>query len=322
MINSRTVKHRCLRHSSISLLGTLIYSSATYSAPPIPFDTWTQTAGIVSATCPANHTCTDSVNDDGILQRLVKTDTGEEYIQFILYDENANGTVYKNENFINASTNTNGGIASKQSLTQTAPNDQLTSSAIINTGWANEPGVTPAIRLTQSQTMSFGTVGYSSNFSYEADDDAAGNRTGDYLEITQRLSGSGAITGPVTPGTDIQKFVSRRATGSRVPTAGQITLPGTGGFGGGGFGGGGGGAQSAQGGTENWQAGEDISITWIGQLCDACVGQGRQIARTNFSYQTFDNLVDANDPIATLSRAQTDPFTWVDPTLGTQPILD
>jgi hypothetical protein len=37
-----------------------------------------------------------------------------------------------------------------------------------------------------------------------------------------------------------------------------------------------------------------------------------------FSYQTFDNLVDANDPIATMALGQTDPFDWPDPPFGPQ----
>jgi len=310
--------------SAVSFSGKSLFASVTsvaltpalFAAPPIAFDDWNESAGVISANCPVNHICNDSVNDAGVIQRTVETPSGDSYIQFILFDQDADGTVFRNESFVGASLNVKNGISTKQVIDKATVGDQLTSTAIINTGWANEPGVAPAIQLSQVQTMTFQNVDYTSSFSYEADEDASGVRTGDYLDITQRLVGSGSITGPVTTGTDIQKFVTRRATGSRVPSAGSLTLPN---LGGGGFGGGG--AQSAAGGTTTWQANDEIKVTWVGQLCDQCVGQGGQIATTNFSFQSFDNLVDAADPITTISRAATDPFTW-DPVLGIQPILD
>ena len=85
------------------------------------------------------------------------------------------------------------------------------------------------------------------------------------------------------------------------------------------------------GGTVTWNAGDDVQVIWIGQLCEGCQnggmgggGMGGGMGgggTTTFSYQSFDNLVDAQDPIATASIISTDPFTWPDPPFGTQPTL-
>jgi hypothetical protein len=76
-------------------------------------------------------------------------------------------------------------------------------------------------------------------------------------------------------------------------------------------------------------------MTWIGQNCQGCAdpalfggmgggggggggGMGGATTDVLYSYQTFDNLVDGADPIATASLAQTNPFDWPDPPFGPQ----
>ena len=151
MFKKNTNQRQFVKSEQITLFGlsSSLFSLCALAAPPIAFDDWSQTAGAISANCPVNHICTDSVNDNGILQRTVQTPNGDEYIQFILYDEDADGTVFTNENFIGTSLSVKNGIAGKQVLIKATAGDQITSTALINTGWANEPGVTPAIQLTQ-----------------------------------------------------------------------------------------------------------------------------------------------------------------------------
>jgi hypothetical protein len=173
--------------------------------------------------------------------------------------------------------------------------------------------------------------------------DANGNIIGSYTDITQTILNSSILTANPSTGQDVQRFVNVRASGTRVPNAGSLTLaPVNNGGGMGGGGGGGGGMMSTfgdgmivggQGGTVAWNTGDDIQITWIGLLCEQC-GDGAGLAGggggggmgggglydTTWSYQAFDNFVDAADPIATASILQTDPFTW-DPIFGAQPAL-
>jgi hypothetical protein len=78
------------------------------------------------------------------------------------------------------------------------------------------------------------------------------------------------------------------------------------------------------GGSVIWSANDDVSITWIGQLCEGCVqpnGMGGDMVSndTTFSYQTVDNNSDVLDPVSTASIRQVDPFAWANPPFGTEP---
>lgn len=341
-----------LRYFGISLMKTkfvvfcsffvymFLFGGLLHAAPPTTFDGWNENAGAITAACPTGFQCTESVNDQGILQRTLLSPTGEEYIQLIVSSTDQNGTVVTGESFIKAGGTTLNGISAKQIISQSGA-DQFDSQSILNVGWAND-GTTPAVELSQNLTTNYQGIDYSHSFAFNADHDAAGNSIGTYTDVRQTLLNTSAIDPNITPtGQDVQTFVFRRANGSRVANAGQAVLPAAQGgqmgmMGGGGMGDGmaGGGA----GGTLNWNAGDDVQVIWIGQLCEGCgdgagmmdgggggggggmMGGGGTFNAT-FSYQSFDNLVDAADPISTASILTTNPFDWPDPPFGAQPTL-
>ncbi len=330
-----------LKSPGTASIAALVFCGNAYAAPPVGFDGWSTNGGSITATCPAGFACIESTNDAGILQRDIRAPDGQKYIQLILSEQAADGSVTTSESFIKLNA-PNGGIAAKQTYTQSGA-DTWNISSILDTGWANPSG-TSAIQFNQSLVTNYLGVGYESTFSYSADQDVNGNKTGSFMDIWQRLTNSTALTTIVPTGQDVQTFVHRRASGTRVPSAGSATLPaanngmgmGGGGMGGGGMGGGNpigtGMIGNGAGGTITWQAGADVNVTWLGQLCQGCRTQNGQTmgggggmmfvnGDATFSYQTFDNLVDALPPIATGSIVSTSPFTWPNPPFGTQPTL-
>ena len=300
------------------------------AAPPVAFGGWSETAGVISATCPANFQCINGVNDQGILQRTLRAATGEEYTQLVVVGVDNEGTVTTDESFIQMNSLALGGISTKQTFATAGPLP-FNSQTLLNTGWAND-GISPAINIKQSIVSTYLGVDYSSIFAFEQDRDAIDNVTGSYTDISQTLLNSSLLSNTPTTGVDVQKFVFRRASGARNPSAGSVTLGrvqggqmGMGGMGGGmgeGMMGGG------NGGTINWNAGDDVQVVWIGALCEGCGnggmgggGMGGGALDVTFSFQAFDNLVDSQDPIATASIIGSDPFTWSDPPFGVQPVL-
>lgn len=346
-IHRASARGRVPSVTALNLVGaavaTLVWVPAD-AAPPTAFDGWSLSNGNISATCPAGFTCQAETTDSGMLQRTLRSDsTGQEYIQLILSESAANGpNTLSTESFV--ALHDTGGIAAKQTYSQSGA-DTWNTSAIFNTGWANQPA-SPAVQLSQSLATTYQGIGYTGNFSYSGDEDTNGNRSGFFVDIRQRLTNTTALPASTTTttGQDIHTFVYRRAQGTRVPAAGSATLPPFN-IGGGMMGGMGGGAGAGAGdgmigngfgGTVTWQAGADVSVAWIGQFCQGCPNQdgggmggggggggmgGVVPADTTFSYQTFDNLVDALPPIATGSIVTTNPFTWPNPPFGTPPSL-
>ena len=311
-----------------------------YAAPPTTFDNWNENAGAITAACPASFECIDGVNDNGILQRTLRAANGDEYIQLIVVgQENLTGSLVTDESFIQVNSGGMNGISSKQTINQTGA-DQLNSQTILNTGWANTGGA--AVDIRQSLNTSYQGAGYSDSFVHITDQDANGNVTGTYTDISQTMLNSAQINGITPTGRDVQRFVTRRASGSRTASGGSATLPAAaGGQMGGMMGGGGAMGDGMQGGgaggTVNWNAGDDVQVTWIGLLCEGCGsdgmmpggggggggggGMGGGVFDATFSYQAFDNMSDGSAAIATASVITTDPFTWPNPPFGAQPAL-
>lgn len=330
MLLNKSDKIRVYSRSSGLRLAILIAlgcaPNISFAAPPIVFDDWANTAGDISATCPTGFQCGAGVVDDGMLQRTVRDLNGDEFIQLILDDMDALGTRITTESFIRI--NGASGISSKQTISTNGA-DNLLSTTILNTGWANNE-IDPTVLINQTLTsVDASGAGIDNSFNFEVYEDVNGNPLGRFIDITDTTLDSSLLSANPTTGQDIQKFVYRRASGNQVPTAGSVTLPSAMGMGGGMMGGGmmGGGA----GGTMDWLAGDDVEVIWVGQICDGCqdgmmgggmgggmMGNGADVT---FSYQSFDNLVDAFDPIATASIVSTDPFDWADPPFGLQPSL-
>ncbi len=314
---------------------------AAVAGPPVPFDNWNAPGGNIDAPCPNGYSCEINVNAQGILQRMITAPDGRRYIQLILTSDGPMGRL-RDESFVRADNVPEGGIAAKQTMDTTgSQGEQLTSTTVLNTGWAMTPGQA-AVELTQRlvDTTPEG-VQFDQYFQKLIDQDANGVAIGYYMDIRQDIINSSLLNG-VTLGPndqDVHAFVVRQAQGTRQPTALTVTLPGGGmmggGMGGGGMGGGmmGGGIY---GGTLSWNQGDEVRAAWVGQICTgACRSGGMMgggmmggggmgggmgmMGGGQFMWQAYDNLSDAAPQIMSRSIFSTAPFDWQDPPFGPQP---
>ncbi len=329
----------CFKLTLLTSLIFFILSQEVVAAPPIAFGGWAAGAGGVSAPCPASFECIVSVSDTDILQRTLRAANGDEYIQLIVTGQAVDGTSLIDESFIRI--NGGQGISLQQTMAQSGV-DQFNAQTVLNLGWANTGGG-PAIDITQTLISNSQGATLTDTFSYSVDQDVNGNVIGTFTDVTQVLTNAAGFSNITPTGQDIQKFVFRRATGVRNPSAGSATLGGAmGGMGGGGMGGGGGGMGGGMmgggnGGTLSWNVNDDLQIVWIASICEGCGngggmgggggggmgggGMGGGSFGANFSYQALDNLSDAITPIATASIVSTNPFIWPDPPFGAQPTI-
>jgi len=334
-------------HSTLLALSLITLTAPAQSANPFTVDL----NGNINSPCPTGFTCSpNGISDPGILQRAITDANGLEYIQSIITDIYGINTTASSESLVRVGGRN--GISASQSMESIDGTGFIISNAEINTGWANT-GAVPAIALNQSFDLTYLTVVQTGgSFTYEADFDQSDNIIGEYVDVTQRVENSSLLSANPTTGLDIQTAVYRRASGTRVPTAGSIVLPSSMGMMGGGMGGGGMGGDgmghgmmgNGNGGTGTWGAGEEITLFWVGQICDGCIDGGMMGGGMGggggggmgggghggggmggggdviFSYQLFDNLSNALTPIASLTLQSADPFDW-DPAFGPQPTL-
>lgn len=314
------------RHPCFLLLTLMVSYGTAVAAPPIAYDNWSIDGQTITAPCPDKVSCRVYVDDVGILERQLNFDNGLQYIQLILSDQGMQSESFtrigNNYNILNAYES---GIASKQTINSASVSgvDKLINTTMINTGWADNADE-PDIDISQIIETTYNGMGYQSSFNYSADNDATGEKVGTKVSISQRLTDTLAIIGEKATGLDVQQFEFRRASGVSVPKADSLNLPGVSGGTSGIFGDGmvGNGA----GGDVSWQAGNDIQIVWIGQLCEGCpqaynpdAADGR--GDSTFNYQIFDNLTDEFDPIATGAIDSTSPVAWPASAFGAAPSL-
>jgi len=166
------------------------------AAPPVPFDNWNANPdGSVAAPCPTGYTCEVNVTGTGILQRLITSPSGRRYIQLIVDSQTPSGEL-REESFVRADNAPENGIASKQVLTSTgSAGENLTSSVLINTGWAMDPGQA-AVQIDQTlvDTTPEG-VQFNQVFQKLIDQDANGLAIGYYMNIRQDVINSTLLNG-------------------------------------------------------------------------------------------------------------------------------
>ena len=253
----------------------LLTPVADAAPPPLPFNSWSNSGGTISAPCPAGYTCNENVVSENMIQRiLTRNNSGQTYVQVIIEDNTPSQGQHSFETFVNASNasnqsipfseigvivpvnpdpNTpdiveninissfNTGIATQTNFVQTAstsgsPNP-MEYSLKLNTGWAATQGQ-PALEISQhiTDTTAQG-IGFDYTFTYTQNRDANGQVTGWLYGIDQFVQNS-AVIGAGNGGTrDDQRTVLMRAAGDFIQ-AGTVTLPNSVGGMGGGMGGG------------------------------------------------------------------------------------
>lgn len=285
---------------------------------PVAFSEWSVNDGVISAPCPFTF-CASEAGRNGFLQRAVEDgSTGQSYIQTIITDIDASGLPgdlpFSSESVVRISgsdTQTVNGIVALQ-LARDPQSGGFSDRTVLRTGWADK-GSLSNVEIAQKTAAQIQQQGFTftSYFDYFGNFDESGNLIGLRTEMEQTSENSSELNPLVSVGTDNWAFVRREVAGDMLTSSGQASLSG-GGFGGGGFGGGGGGGG---GGTISWSAGDDVKVTWIGQLIDA----GSRTS-ADFGYQAYDNVSDNSSPIRESNfRGGTGPYSWVDPPFGSQP---
>ncbi len=298
-----------------------LYSYPAFAGPPKPFDGWSVSNGSVAASCGTGFQCTELSSGPGFLQRNVKNDAGQVFVQTIVTGAGSSGIPaaglnFSDESFIKMSAgaitgtgtgsqtpgsqspgsliNTNG-IADKQILRSasiTADQTRTFDSLVeISRGWAAEAGK-PSIDILQKivETTSAGQ-----SFSDTAH--IASNNNGDGLQTGTLIGLSSAFSQPslTTSSTDRQQFELRRIGGDMLTTSGSATLPSTN--------------------RVNWSPGQVIQTVWIGQRLDfECDADGGTLG-----FQAFDNLSDNSSQVTYQSTSSLGPFAWPNPPFGTAP---
>ena len=309
------------------------------SDPPIPFGGWQVNQGLVTATCAATAQCAAPTVVQGLYQREITSKAdGRQYMQSILTEASASNlagttplafssesfvpqggfsTEFSNRQQVNGTPvaanieSSGGGISVRQEVNDAA--NGFLSSVVINTGSAAQAGV-PNIQISQQLLAGFdANMGVNGTFTYEANTDASGNRTGFRLFIDQYVDGS-SISGSSDGGgwggnrgsTDSNVFAYREVAGNMLTTSGTASFSSSnGGRGGGGFGGFGG--SSTSNGSVSWVPGNDVKVVWV--------------AQPSFGFQTYDNLSDTKSAIATTSIGSPGPFSWFTTPFGPKPSL-
>lgn len=227
----------------VSLVFLSLFAFASSAAPPVPFDSWSNRGGTITASCPGGYTCADNVTSDNMIQRiLTNNSTGENYIQVIIQNGIVNnGGQMDYEAFTSANDRALSGISAKAHIRQTGEfNIDYTTE--LNLGWANSPA-SPAIELSHSVNDTYQQgVTMAQTFDYSQNQNNTGRTTGYFYGIRQDVRNSAVLNGSGSG--DSWSFVLRRAGGDFV-RAGSASLGAAAGNGMGGGGGGGGGGMGA-----------------------------------------------------------------------------
>lgn len=223
----------------LQLISLAILSLPSFAAPPVPFDSWSNRGGTITANCPGGYTCTDNVSSDNMIQRiLTNNSTGENYIQVVIQNGVVgNGGQMDYEAFTSANDNALSGISAKAHIRQSGEFN-IDYTTVLNLGWANSPA-NSAIEMSHRVNDTYiSGVTMAQTFDYSQNQNNTGSTTGYFYGIRQDVRNSATLNGSGSG--DSWSFVLRRAGGDFV-RAGSASLAAAAGNGMGGMGGGGGG---------------------------------------------------------------------------------
>lgn len=278
---------------------TLILAGTAFAAgPPVPYDAWKVTAGVVekpaggALDCPATWTCGTPLTGDGFLQRSL-TKAGIQYFQTIITNTGVTGIpsalAFADESFV-LSGGANG-IADRQRVNDIAAG--LTNTNELNMGWAQStPGpAAPELSLNQALTIPNGLTppasdAFSISFSLVSDNAGADR----IMNIGQSVA--------LGTTTDRQGFKLVQANGSYVLGASSP-------------------ASTQTPDSVTWVDGDQVQAIWVGQELP--------VASQKFGYQAFDNLTTAQSKSYSdladsgVNGLNVYTWDWPNPPFGTAP---
>ncbi len=311
-----------------------LYGGASFAQVPVEvatFDQWTANNGTISYNCPAGWTCSTIASGNGFLQvSMQQAGAQDAYIRTIVTDQNATvdptlvNPSFADETVVLMTVNLGGGgaanpqgILGKQTINQTTPDGtQFTANTSIATGWGlGAGGFADAISIDQ-QLVNQGGAGYAddfvSNFFYDADADNNGDGLPDgfNMQLDQVV---GLKQAGVGSDTDLQVFTLRQIQGTKQAATGTASLP--------------------TGQSLNYNPGDNIKATWIGQTIDLTAQPGGTGGGTGggmtggmmgsmFGYQAYEVVGSPQtpNPITYFSLFNTGPWNW-DPNFGPTPCM-
>jgi len=294
-------------------VSSFIIGSPVYAGPPIAYDSWSESAGVITASCPTGFNCQGDSSDQGMMQRILYDSNGDQYIHQVITEFTADEGNMTLETFVFSSNGeADSGIASKQHLYHNQTDKNLDVMIYLNTGWANTgENVVEISQYKDTTTNGNSNIFYTDSFTYyERRDTTTQEINGTYVDLTQGQLGStyfqsdGAI---VTTQTDQYSFVNRQASGVFNPIAtvasltnywSGSTLNANGATGGG---------------TVAWDPGDAVRMIWWGQYCSGCSGYS-----ANMSLQVLENMTTSSITAGQRYGVNA-PMSWPNPPFGDTP---
>ncbi|MDH5547326.1 MAG: hypothetical protein OEZ43_17210 [Gammaproteobacteria bacterium] len=311
--------------ASIAGAVAMAVSGSSFGGSHPAFDQWTNTGGQITGYCQTGYGCDVIASGTGFVQFMAKNnDTGDTYVGTIVSEEIVTGTgtsqvktaVFKDESYIKAvfsqggsNTDTNGGIAAKQSIFESGVNTSdgvsFTSDVLLSTGtnFSDTTGASIQIgqKLDNGKYGSSGTAvtsgdDFVSDFMYQAKTDGSGVRNGFIMEIDQIAGLQTSTTADPTgadSANDVQSFTYRERAGSYTATGGVVAVTPDGIDASG---------NPVAGKGISYNANEDIKAVWLGQTVNVgmtdTTGTG---LGGSFSYLSFENKGVTTGPVADMA---------------------
>ena len=299
---------------SLAIAGYVV-SAPVNAASPIPYDSWTESAGVISAACPVGFGCMGDSSDQGMMQRILFDSNGDQYIHQVITESTPTQGNMTLEAFVFSSNGTApSGIASKQHIYHDEASKSMDVLVYLNTGWANTGENVVQVNQSKNTTENNNpNIYYEDSFTfYERRDTTTQAINGKYIDISQGQLGSTYFQsdgGVLTSGSDQYSFVNRQVSGVFNPVAMTASLTNywTGSLLD---------ANGATGGpTVSWDPGDSLRMVWWGQLCTGCAAYS-----ANMSLQILENLT-TETTTAGQRRFVTSPMSWPEPPFGTAPSI-
>ncbi len=254
---------------------------------PIDFSAWSVADGAISANCPVGMSCSGTQGGVGFLQQFVSNNSdGQEYIRTILTDSDASGSAgslpYSSETLV--ALRGDDGIINLQLVDgggASGNTNGYSDRSVVRSGWAVSSGL-PSVEFTQRIASKIPQQGFTWDhlFEYKANIDGSnGSPTGFTMNIEQISEDSYSLIPQKTNAgrRDDWMFVRREVAGDMLTSSGTL--------------GGNGDGDESGGGRVSYSPGDDIKITWFGQIF-AWEEEGRSEDTVNFYYQGYDNVSD------------------------------
>jgi len=303
--------------AAIVLMANFLSSHSAFSAAPIAFDSWSESAGVITTSCPLGFSCNEEITGSGMFQQLITSATGDRYYHQIIADSGGRDGLMELEAFIYSTNTPESGMALKQYIEDSDTYNSFNSSVVLMTGWANQgEDSIDTNQFMASRSPDFASILYTDEFKYFQKRDASGTNIGKFVDITQGQLDSTYYQGDkLTSGEDRYTFVNRIAAGVYTYVSGSVSVFDR-------FGGGGmrrrAMSTTSSAGTMNWSVGDELQAIWIGNRCDDCTDDISRLR--DYSFESYENITTGQG-VAGQRGSTYLSENWIEQLFGTTPPL-